>query len=169
MKRSSIAALLACCFNIITSVLISIIPWPRSWITSYATNSSVIDSSLMAWLTAVLMAPVLEEIVFRGFVYTRLKKGLGKLAAVVITSLLFGIAHGTVIWFIYTFIFSIVLIWIFEKFQSLTASILLHLAYNLSGMALSLIPEEAGMSVLVLFATAVVGVRFVYRKINEIC
>ena len=162
-------ALLAASFNIITSVIISIIPWPQSWLNSYATSSSVIDSSLMTWLTAVLMAPVLEEIVFRGFLYTRLKKGLGKIAAVIITSLVFGIAHGTVIWFIYTFIFSIVLIWIFEKFQSLTASILLHLAYNLSGMALSLIPEEAGMIVLVLFAAAIVGVRFVYRKINEIC
>jgi len=161
--------LMAACFNIITSVIISIIPWPQSWMESYATNSSVIDGSLMTWLTAVLMAPILEEVVFRGLVYTRLKKGLGVIAATIMTSLIFGIAHGTIIWFIYTFIFSIVLIWVFEKFQSLTASILLHLAYNLSGMALSLIPEEAGIIILVLFAAAIVGVRFAYRKIDESC
>ena len=158
-------ALLAGCFNVITSVIISLIPWPQSWMDSYVTNSSAIDGSVMAWLTAVLMAPVLEEVVFRGFVYTRLKKGLGKIAAVILTSLIFGIAHGTVIWFIYTFIFSIILIWIFEKFQSLTASILLHMAYNLSGMALSLIPEEAGILVLVLFVAAFVGVKFAYKRI----
>lgn len=134
-------ALMAVCFNIITSVIISLIPWPQSWMDSYATNSAAIDGSLMAWFTAVFMAPVLEEVVFRGLMYTRLKKGLGMIAAAIMTSLIFGIAHGTIIWFIYTFIFSMVLIWIFEKYQSLTACILLHMAYNFSGMALSLILE----------------------------
>lgn len=161
-------ALMASSFNVITSVIISLIPWPQSWMDSYATSSSAIDSSLMAWLTAVLMAPVLEEVVFRGLVYTRLKKGLGVIVAAIITSLIFGIAHGTIIWFIYTFIFSIVLIWIFEKFQSLTASILLHLAYNLSGMALALIPEEAGIVVLILCALSIAGIYFAHKMVTDI-
>lgn len=160
-------ALMAACFNIITSVIISIIPWPQSWMNSYATNSAAIDGSLMAWLTAVLMAPVLEEIVFRGLMYTRLKKGLGMIAAAIMTSLIFGIAHGTIIWAIYTFIFSMVLIWIFEKFQSLTACILLHMAYNLSGMALSLIPEEAGILVWILFIAGIAGIGFAYKRIGK--
>lgn len=160
-------ALMAACFNIITSVIISIIPWPQSWMNSYATNSAAIDGSLMAWLTAVLMAPVLEEIVFRGLMYTRLKKGLGMIAAAIMTSLIFGIAHGTIIWAIYTFIFSMVLIWIFEKFQSLTACILLHMAYNLSGMALSLIPEEAGIMVWILFIAGIAGIGFAYKRIGK--
>ena len=130
--------LMAVCFNIVTSVVISLIPWPQSWMDSYTANSSAIDGSVMAWLTAVFMAPVLEEIVFRGLIYTRLKKGFGTIAAAILTSLVFGIAHGTIIWAIYTFIFSMFLIWIFEKFQSLTACILLHMAYNLSGMMLSM-------------------------------
>lgn len=161
-------AVLAASFNVITSVVISMFPWPQGWIDSYAQNSSAIDGSIMAWVTAVLMAPILEEIVFRGLMYTRLKKGLPMLGAAIITSLAFGLAHGTIIWAIYTFIFSMVLIWVFEQFQSLTACILLHMAYNISGMALSLIPEEAGIVVLILFAAAFVGVYFAYKKIMSI-
>ena len=155
-------------FNLLTSVIISMFPWPESWIDSYMISSSAIDNSLVAWLTAVIMAPVLEEIVFRGLVYTRLKKGLPQMMAAIMTSLIFGIAHGTIIWAIYTFIFGMVLIWIFEKFGSLTASILLHLAYNLSGMALALIPEEAGILILVLFVVSIFAVKSAYKRIEQI-
>ncbi len=161
-------AVLAACFNVITTVVVSYFPWPQSWIDSYAASASSIDGSLMAWLTAVLMAPVLEEIVFRGLMYTRLKKGLPAIAAAIVTSLAFGIAHGTIIWFIYTFIFSLVLIWGFEKFQSLGACIVLHMAYNLSGMALSLVPEEAEVVIWVLLALAVVGAYFAYKMIVKV-
>lgn len=161
-------AILAACFNVITTVIVSYVPWPQSWMDSYIANSSSIDGSLMAWLTAVLMAPILEEVVFRGLVYTRLKKGLPLIAAAIVTSLAFGIAHGTIIWAIYTFVFSMVLIWVFEKFQSLAACIVLHMAYNLSGMALSLIPEEAAVAILILFAVGIVGAFFAYKMIVKI-
>ena len=160
--------IMAAAFNVITSVIISFVPWPQEWMDSYVQNSSAIDGSFMAWLTAVLMAPILEEIVFRGLMYTRLKKGLPVIAAAIVTSLAFGIAHGTIIWAIYTFVFSMILIWVFEKFQSLTACIVLHMAYNLSGMALSLIPEEAGVLVLGLFAISIAGVVFAYKMIVQI-
>ena len=161
-------AILAACFNVITSVIVSYFPWPQSWMDSYMANSSAIDGSLMAWLTAVLMAPVLEEIVFRGLMYTRLKKGLPVIAAAIVTSLAFGIAHGTIIWAIYTFIFSMVLIWVFEKFQSLGACIVLHMAYNLSGMALGLIPEEAAIVIWILFVVGIVAAFFAYKMIVKI-
>ena len=161
-------AVLAVCFNVITSVIISLIPWPEAWMDSYITNSSAIDGSLMAWITAVLMAPVLEEIVFRGLMYTRLKKGLPIIAAAVITSLVFGTVHGTVIWAIYTFVFSMVLIWVFERFQSLTACIVLHMAYNLAGMGMSFIPEEASVVIWILFVVGIVAAVFMYKEVVKV-
>ena len=161
-------ALLAVSFNVITSVLISVVPWPQSWMDSYAMSSSVIDNSVIAWLTAVFMAPVLEEIVFRGLMYTRLKKGMPVVVATIITSLAFGIMHGTIIWAIYTFIFSLVLIWTFEKFHSLTANILLHMVYNLSGMGLALIPEDAGAVIWILFVVSIALLVLAYRMITRV-
>lgn len=160
--------LLAVCFNVITSVVIGYIPWPESWVEAYMADSSMIDNSIMAWITAVLMAPVLEEIVFRGLMYSRLKKGLPVVAAVIITSLVFGIVHGAIIWAIYTFIFSLLLIWVFERFQSLTACILLHMAYNISGMGISLIPEDASVIVIILFVISIVVVGLVYKQIVKV-
>ena len=90
------------------------------------------------------------------------------LAAAILTSVVFGMMHGTVIWFLYTFLFGMILIWVFERFHSLTASILLHVAYNLSGMALALIPENAGIFVLVLFVMSVFGIGIAYKEVVRV-
>ena len=87
-------AILAVGFNVITSVVITYVPWPQEWIDAYAANSAAIDGSLISWITAVIMAPLLEEVVFRGLMYTRLKKGLPVIVAAIITSLAFGIMQG---------------------------------------------------------------------------
>ena len=109
--------------NVVISLVIGIIPFPQSWIDSYTMNSASVTAGnvLINWAATVLMAPVLEEVVFRGLVYTRLKQGMPRAVAAILTSLLFGLMHGTIIWGLYTFAFSLLLIWVFEEFGSLKA------------------------------------------------
>ena len=66
------------------------------------------------WISVVIMAPLVEELTFRGFMYTRLKQGMPKWIAIIVTSLIFGCVHGTIIWAMYTFVFSLALIFVFE-------------------------------------------------------
>lgn len=152
-------ALAAVGFNIVVLELLQIIPFPESWIESYQQNSSMIGAGnvAIAWVATVIVAPVLEEIVFRGLIYTRLKQGMTAIAAAVIASLLFALAHGTIIWGIYTFLLSMILIWTFERFQSLTANICFHFFFNLTGMILSSIEEMSNVVEWVMFAVAVVA------------
>lgn len=152
-------ALAAAGFNIVVSKLLQIVPFPESWIESYQQNSSMIGAGnvAIAWVATVIVAPVLEEIVFRGLIYTRLKQGMAAIAAAVIASLLFALAHGTIIWGIYTFLLSMILIWTFERFQSLTANICFHFFFNLTGMILSSIEEMSNVVEWVMFAVAVVA------------
>lgn len=152
-------ALAAVGFNIVVSKLLQIIPFPESWIESYQQNSSMIGAGNMAvaWIATVIVAPILEEIVFRGLIYTRLKQGMAAVAAAVIASLLFALSHGTIVWGIYTFLLSMILIWTFERFQSLTANICFHFFFNLTGMVLSSIEEMPTAAEWVMFAVAVVA------------
>lgn len=166
--------LVAAGFNVMVSMLLPLFPFPESWIVSYQQNSSVIGdgNTVMAWLCTIVMAPVLEEIVFRGLVYTRLKQGMSKIVAAVITSLLFALVHGTIIWGIYTFLLSMLLIWTFERYQSLTANILLHLFFNLTGMILSSLGDIPNVAGVVLIIVAVVmfvaGIFLISRTDREI-
>lgn len=48
---------------------------------------------VLLWLAVVIAAPVLEEILFRGFLLEGLRRRLGGLGAVALSSVLFGIIH----------------------------------------------------------------------------
>ena len=154
--------------NVVVSVVISSIPWPQEWIDAYMTNSASIDGSLMSWLAAVVMAPLLEEIVFRGLVYTRLKKGMPAIVAAVIASFVFGLCHGTAIWIIYATGLGLVLTWVFEKYQSLTASILFHLSFNTMGLIISMIPESMEIVIWILLVVSVVGLVYGVKQMKKV-
>ncbi len=121
--------------NIFLSLVMSIIPFPTSWIDEYVESTSSIsnETSISALLMIGIAIPIVEEVVFRGLCYTRLRRGLPMLAAMLINSWCFGLVHGTVIWTIYASLFGFILCWLFEKYRSLAACILLHCGFNLFG------------------------------------
>lgn len=132
-------------FNIVISTLLATIPFPDAWMETYQQNSSVLTggNEVFSFLATVFMAPVLEEIVFRGLIYDRLKKGMPAVVAAIISSLAFGLMHGTIIWMMYAFVLGVVLVIVFERFHSLLANMLLHFGFNLTGMCLN---HAQGMS-----------------------
>ena len=78
---------------------------------------------------AICIAPILEEIVFRGVLMTYLKK-YGIKTAIIISSLFFGISHYNIYMVIPAFFIGIVLACVAYKY-SLKYSILLHVLMNI--------------------------------------
>ena len=155
-------------FNIIVTVVINFFPWPDAWMDAYMTNSASLDGSLISWISAVIMAPVIEEILFRGLVYTRLKKGMPAIVAAIVASLAFGLCHSGIIWIIYATALGLVMTWIFEKYQSLVANILFHLAFNAMGLVFTVIPESAEALVWVLFVASIPVCIFAVKKVLKV-
>lgn len=89
---------------------------------------------IFVFLTLVVLPPIAEEIIFRGFLYKRLKGLTNIYFAAVLTSVIFALAHTEFLgdsplnWIaaIDTFILSFFLIYLLEKTKSLWASIFLH-------------------------------------------
>lgn len=92
----------------------------------------------LTFISLVVLPPLAEEIMVRGFLYSSLKKAMPTAGAVVITSAIFASAHlpegGSAgplyIAAIDTFVLSLVLIYLREKTGSLWAGITLHAAKN---------------------------------------
>lgn len=92
----------------------------------------------LVFISLVILPPLAEEIMVRGFLYSGLKNGLKLWLAVVLTSIVFGLAHlevgsgAPLLWVaaLDTFILSLVLIYLKEKTGSLWASIGLHMLKN---------------------------------------
>ncbi|HRQ86644.1 MAG TPA: type II CAAX endopeptidase family protein [Candidatus Saccharibacteria bacterium] len=85
---------------------------------------------LLAFIALVIVAPVAEEILFRGYLFGKLQKHVPVWVAILITSLLFGIVHGAWNVGIDTFVLGIVLCLLRVISGSLWPSILLHMMKN---------------------------------------
>lgn len=97
--------------------------------TGYGQISQQFEYAL-AFLMLVLIAPVAEEILFRGYLFGKLRQHVPLWVAIFITSLLFGIVHGA--WNIGfdVFALSIVLCLLRVWSKSLWPSILVHMIKN---------------------------------------
>ena len=85
---------------------------------------------LLAFLTLVVVAPIAEEVLFRGYLFGKLRKFIPVWLAIILTSLTFGIIHGAWNLGIDTFALSLVLCSLRLITGSLWAPILLHMIKN---------------------------------------
>lgn len=94
---------------------------------------------VLAFLTLVIIAPIAEEVLFRGYLYGKLRKHAPLWVAVLITSVLFGLAHtqptegGGISGLnvaVDVFMLSIVMCGLREITGSIWAGILLHMLKN---------------------------------------
>ena len=81
-------------------------------------------------LAAVLVAPLCEELLFRGFLYPVAKKFTGPWLAACSSALFFAAAHGNLSALLPLFLFGLLLVWIYEKTGSLWAPIAVHFCFN---------------------------------------
>ena len=146
--------------NVFVTIVMSFIPFPEDWMSSYIEASSLIadTTSPVTIIYTVIGAPVIEEVIFRGLCHSSLKRGVPMLAAMIISSWGFGIAHGTIIWALYATLLGFLLVWMREKYNSLTASLLVHLGFNLMGIVLSFVGDMAMWLYILLGALSAVAV-----------
>lgn len=107
---------------------------PEDIINAYVEASdSIGDVTAANIIASVIVAPIAEEVVFRGLVYTRLRRAMPVWVAVLISSLIFGMLHGQIVWIVYATVLGIIMALVFERTGSLHANILLHMVFNIIG------------------------------------
>ncbi len=85
---------------------------------------------LLAFVSLVVIAPLAEEVLFRGYLLGKLRKYTDTWVAVLVTSLLFGVVHFAWNVGVDVFVLSIALCVLRLKTGSLWAPILLHMLKN---------------------------------------
>lgn len=119
---------------------------PEAWLESYNEASAGIDSGTLTGVLAVaVVAPVVEELIFRGLMLNRLSRVMPGWLAAVLSSAAFGVCHGHPVWFAYAFVLGAFFAFLDLRAQSILPSILGHVAFNAISQILSFVPEtESG-------------------------
>jgi membrane protease YdiL (CAAX protease family) len=85
---------------------------------------------LYTMFLATVIGPALEEIFFRGFFYSALRKKYSPVPSALITGVFFALLHESSFAFLPIFLLSLLLTYVYEKRKSLVAPIALHIFHN---------------------------------------
>ena len=113
-------------FNNVFNIVNNIFPFTDNFMINHTSLSIQIISS-------GIVGPILEELVFRGIVYNKLKEFNSYKKAIVLSSVIFALFHFTnILNMVYAFVISFLLIYVYEKYGKLRCSMLLHISANVT-------------------------------------
>ena len=101
------------------------------------------------WLLAggVIVAPVAEEVFFRGFVFAGLRQRYDWKQAAVISSALFAVIHVTPTAMIPVFILGCIFAYLYHRSDSIWPAILMHVSTNALALGLAYVLANTGIPV----------------------
>ncbi|SCC07792.1 CPBP family intramembrane glutamic endopeptidase [Bacillus mycoides] len=91
-------------------------------------NTSNIYMTIFTFISACVLAPIMEEVIFRGFFLQRMAYKWGIKRAVIISSLIFGLGHFDVIG---AFMFGVIMCLLYIKTKNIWTNIAVHALNNL--------------------------------------
>ncbi len=105
-------------------------------------SSSIVHLSLTI-LMACVAAPVVEEFLFRGYMYGTLRRLTNPVFAAVIIGGLFAVVHGNLPALLPLWVFSILLCLAYEMTRCLWIPVGMHVFFNAANIVLMLMPKTA--------------------------
>lgn len=88
-------------------------------------------SPIVTFIHVCILAPIIEEIIMRGFVLGGLQSSVGILASLVISSILFALLHFNMVQILSAFICGIILGMLYLRTGSILCCMIAHCSYNM--------------------------------------
>lgn len=136
---------------VLFSASLTLLPFPESWVLAYRSSSGGVftgTDQLLAIASAVFLAPVAEEIVFRGYMLGRLLEGFDSRPAVLLTAAVFALCHVSILWMLYAGLLGILLGWVAIKEDDTVYAVALHMGFNMSLIPIGWINGDAARKAL---------------------
>lgn len=150
-------------FNAFILPILMKIPESDSLIQAEQTlNTSIV----YAILSACIIAPIIEEVVFRGIILNGMLKRYSPTTAIVISSLIFAIIHGNIHQAVNAFVLALIIGYVFYKTRSIYLAIFCHFINNAS--AFFLLMPETGIGIIInIIISSLIGITIlIYLKKN---
>lgn len=141
-KPAAACVLLGMALNLISSSLLALLPIPAEWLSGYSSSSQTLlqtDSLAVSILYIALLAPLCEELMFRGLIFNRIRSGFSVTVSVIVTSVAFALPHINPLWIAVAVLNSLVFTMVRERSGNLCYTIILHSCYNLVSVPMILL------------------------------
>lgn len=140
--------------------------------TDYAKQVQELTSGndIVVLLLMLVIAPVTEELVFRGVILHKTGREIPFLGANILQALLFGIYHWNIIQGVYAAVIGFLFGVVYRKYRTILAPILLHMIINASSFLILILPEgkPGYMFITVAGGTSILLSLFFIKPLREI-
>ena len=102
------------------------------WVSQTFNTQDAVELTPMVFVGMIIAAPVLEEIVFRGFLFTRLVRLIDVPGAMILSSLAFAFGHTGAMHIVCAFIVGMALSVLLLRFRTLWVPVIAHILLNLT-------------------------------------
>ena len=177
IKNVVLASVIAFSFSFLFALCTYNVPMENSIMISKSVdfyNERVpLFGTIMMVANLLVIAPIAEEIAFRGIVYTRAEKATNAVTAIIVSSILFGLMHfmaGGIVLVIGATLMALIFGYIFYKFKSLWVCIIAHAVANLPDFILYNKPDISGgifWGVVIFFLCVFIAGVFVIQKTTQ--
>lgn len=122
---------------------------------------------LVQIISSGIIGPVIEELLFRGIIYNKLKEFNNTNKAMIISTIIFSLVHLNIIDMIYTLFVGYILVNIYNKHNNLKYPIILHISLNISVIILGLIIPISYIVNIILFSICILILFLLCLKIKK--
>ena len=167
--------------NAVLTLLMQLLPDLMESYNQILEMAGIGSNPLVTIIYAIILGPILEELVFRGVIYSYLEKaGLRPTVVILITGIMFGFVHLNIVQGTYAAVLGFLFGFLRYKYRSIKLTIFAHILLNFSGtygeMALHklglsdsiyIILGGIGLFVIVFSAVLVNGDKKAFKAANE--
>ncbi|WP_419748896.1 lysostaphin resistance A-like protein [Clostridium perfringens] len=137
-------------------------PLIKSSLESFIEHDEIFNANpILAFISVAILAPIVEEIIFRGIIFNEAAKYKGGAFPIIISALLFGLAHMQPIQIVYAFIVGLIFGFVYSKTHSLPIVMFLHMLNNL----LTLFPEPFSTFISIIQILCIIPMIYLLKKL----
>ena len=151
VKPALLCAVAGFCMNLSTSALLAVMPIPESIIGDYSAGTESLlytDNIALSLVYIVILAPLCEETMFRGFLLHTLQKAFPEKAAVIVVAIAFALPHIHPLWIVVALFSSYFFTLIRWRYKNLMYPLIMHAGFNLATVPMLLLMNKPAYAVL---------------------
>lgn len=114
-------------------------------------NMALGGNEVIAIISTALLAPIAEELLFRGIVLERAKRSFGAVGCIALTAVIFALYHMNLIQGVYVLPLGIFTGYVAYKYNSIILPIIVHMLNNILGIIIASIIDKANTMMLVCY------------------
>jgi len=121
-------------FAFVLDNISNIFPALRKFAESNSSETEIPTGALektFMFIAVCIFVPITEEIIFRSYIFSTLEKAFPKIIAYILVVTIFAVLHGDLLTIISVLVNGGLLIWVFERYNSVVANALVHAGMNL--------------------------------------